>query len=101
MSVVTVLQHVAEDCVPDGHHGEVFAGGGVGAALMVVVELLTLHLALPCLVLKGSVVVYLDPWVLQVVVADLVVPASLGGCRSSHQGEEGQEVSHHGGGGWD
>ena len=100
MSVVTALQHVAEDCVPDGHHGEVVAGGGVGAALMVVVELLTLHLALPRLVLKGSVVVYLDPWVLQVVVTDLVVPASLSGCRGQ-QGEEGQEVSHHGGGGWD
>ena len=64
---------------------------------MVVVELLTLHLALPRLVIKGSIVVYLDPWVLQVVVADLVVPASLGGYRSK-QGEEGKEVSHHGGG---
>ena len=97
---VAGLQHVAEDRVPDGHHGEVVACRGVGATLMVVVELLTLHLALPRLVLEGSVVVYLDPWVLHVVVANPVVPASLGGYRSK-QGEEGQEVSHYGGGGWD
>ena len=100
VSVVAGLQQIAEDRVPDGHHGEVVAGGGIDAAVMLVVELLTLHLALPRLVLEGSVVVYLDPWVLQVVVADLVVPTSLGGC-SGQEGQEGQEVAHGGGGEWD